>query len=90
MNFSVIEDERFKELEANILFIKAFLATFQDKQQQDRWLSKAEAQQRLKCSKKTLENWMKKGLLTYSQIGHKIYIQAEVIENFLKERSISK
>jgi hypothetical protein len=53
------------------------------------WLSKPEAKQRLKVSLKTLDNYLKNGILPYSRFAGKIYIQAKDIEAHLQRNYIS-
>jgi len=53
------------------------------------WLSKQEGRQRLKVSLKTLDNYLKNGVIPYSRFAGKIYIQAKDIEAHLQRNYIS-
>ncbi|MBF9239534.1 helix-turn-helix domain-containing protein [Hymenobacter sp. BT683] len=47
------------------------------------WLSNAQAQQLLKVSRRTLQTWRDAGLLSFSQIGNKIYYSRPEIDRLL-------
>lgn len=47
--------------------------------------SNDEAAMLLGVSKRTLQNWRDKGLISYHQIGSKIYYSKEAIQQFLNE-----
>jgi hypothetical protein len=51
------------------------------------WLDIDETCKLLKISKRTLQGYRDGGLLTFSQIGGKIYISAGAIEEFLRSHT---
>ncbi|MFH0895695.1 MAG: helix-turn-helix domain-containing protein [Bacteroidota bacterium] len=51
------------------------------------WLDIEEACRLLKVSKRTLQSYRDEGILSYSQIGGKIYFSASAIEEHLKSHT---
>lgn len=68
--------------------IKSLLSTQKELDEMGRWLTKKEAGLRLKISTKTLENYCKKGVLSFSQFNGRIYIKVEDIEAHLSKHYI--
>jgi hypothetical protein len=54
----------------------------------DVWLDIQEVCQLLKISKRTLQAYRDKGILSYSQVAGKIYFRAQDIENHLKNHFV--
>lgn len=90
MELSLIPTERLESLQADLNEIKNLI---QDKKKQadlDKWLSKKEAQARLKVCLKTLDNYLSRGIIPHSRFAGKIYIKASDIEAHLERNYITK
>lgn len=51
----------------------------------EEWYDNKEVAQLLKVSLRTLQSYRDKGILPYSQIGHKCYYKVKDIERFMEE-----
>ena len=94
MELVAIPSEKWETLQASVNEIKAMLAGAKleilPKQNSGIWLSKKETCRRLQVCSKTLEGYLSKRLIPYSQHGRKIYTKDEDIDNFLNERYVKK
>lgn len=53
----------------------------------EQWLDIEETCQLLKISKRTMQDYRDKGLISFSQIGGKIYVSASAIEEHLRNHT---
>ncbi len=90
MNFSLISDESLNQLLQEIAEIKSLLVSNANQNDLQKWVSKAEACKRLRVCAKTLDNYLKKGVLPYTQYASKIYIKSSDIEMHLEKNYIKK
>jgi hypothetical protein len=54
----------------------------------DRWLDGSEVIRALKISSRTLQNYRDRGIIPFSQVGHKIFYKASDIDKFMEEHYI--
>lgn len=90
MNFSLISDESLNQLLQEIAEIKSLLVSNANQNDLQKWVSKAEACKKLRVCAKTLDNYLKKGVLPYTQYASKIYIKSSDIEMHLEKNYIKK
>jgi hypothetical protein len=69
--------------------IKTLLNEKGNEEQQNEWLPKPEAQRRLHVCKKTLDNYLSKGIIPHARFGGKIYIKAADIQAHLERHYIT-
>jgi excisionase family DNA binding protein len=85
MEVTVIESSAIQHIDSRLDKIEKYLKHIVDKQPlEDVWLDLEEACLLLKVSKRTLQNYRDDGILTYSQVGGKIYFPASAIDEHLK------
>ncbi len=87
--YILVEAEKMEFLISKVKELGNLIEEKQKEQFLKEWLSKQEARQRLKVSLKTLDNYMKNGVIPYSRFAGKIYIQAKDIEAHLQRNYIS-
>jgi hypothetical protein len=90
MELSLIPTDKLDSLLADIAEIKIILHEKNKQADLDKWLSKPDARVKLKVCQKTLDNYLSKGVLSYSRFAGKIYIKASDIEAHLQRNYISK
>ena len=90
MEFKVISQENWNELLQEISDIKNLLKSNASSIDAQKWVSKAEACKKLRVCAKTLDNYLKKGVLPYTQYASKIYIKSSDIEMHLEKNYIKK
>jgi hypothetical protein len=87
--YILVEAEKMETLITEMGKIRNLIEENKKEQFLKEWLSKQEARQRLKVSLKTLDNYLKNGVISYSRFAGKIYIQAKDIEAHLQRNYIS-
>ena len=87
--YILIESEKVDSIISEMQEIRNLIESKKKAESLKEWLSKQEARQRLKVSLKTLDNYLKNGILPYSRFAGKIYIQAKDIEAHLQRNYIS-
>lgn len=90
MNFNVISEESINQLMQEIAEIKNLLVSNANRMDAQKWVSKAEACKTLRVCSKTLDNYLKKGVIPYTQYASKIYIKSSDIEFHLEKNYIKK
>ncbi|NDK57695.1 helix-turn-helix domain-containing protein [Pontibacter fetidus] len=78
-----------KEIYQILEKLEGLQTSLQKKEEQQlhgRWLDNEQLMALLKVSKRTLQNWRDCGLITFSQVGHKIYYQYSEVEAMLQSR----
>ena len=90
MNFTLIPNEKLDFLETSIQEIKDLLGQKKPHEEGPKWISKKEACKRLDVCSKTLDTYLKKGTIPFTQFKSKIYIKASDIESHLEKYYITK
>lgn len=83
MNVITIESEAFEQLIGKIDALQATLLE-KEKQPKEIWLDNQEFIQLLKISKRSAQNFRDSGMISFSQIGAKIYYRLSDVEELLK------
>ena len=82
MEVITIESEAFKRMLKEIEDIKSCLDQ-RNKQPKETWLDNQEFMQLLKISKRTAQHYRDTGLVSFSQVGSKIYYKLSDVEAML-------
>jgi excisionase family DNA binding protein len=90
MNFIIVPQEKLDLLEASLIQIKGLLESKKPEGKGPNWISKKEACQRLKVCSKTLDSYLKKGILPFTQFKSKIYIKSSDIDAHLEKYYVTK
>ena len=90
MEFIVIPKEKMDLIEASISQIKTLLEWKEPTKEPNQWISKTETCRRLNVCSKTLDSYLKKGVLPFTQFKAKIYIKASDVDLHLEKYYISK
>jgi len=88
MEVITITSEAFQQLMSRIENIENYFKhVVKNQPLSEQWLDIEETCKLLKISKRTLQGYRDGGLLTFSQIGGKIYISASAIEEHLRNHT---
>ena len=90
MNLSVIPEETLNQLINDISEIKGLINSKMLESNPEKWLNKKEAKQKLNVCLKTLDNYLKKGIIPHTQFGAKIYIKQSDIDEHLERHYVKK
>lgn len=90
MEFIVIPKEKLDSLESSLLQIKDLLQLRQSNTDSPKWISKPEACKRLNVCSKTLDSYLKKGTIPFTQFKSKIYIKVSDIDSHLEKYYVKK
>ena len=82
MEVVTIQSEAFNQL---VEKIEAFynLLNAKEKQPKEKWLDNQELMQFLKVSKRTAQHYRDSGIISFSQVGNKIYYRLSDVESLL-------
>lgn len=83
MNVITIQSEAFEQLKAMFESINTRLNT-KEKEPKEVWLDNQEMMQLLKISKRTAQHYRDSGMISFSQVGNKIYYKLSDVEELLK------
>ncbi|MBK7110272.1 MAG: helix-turn-helix domain-containing protein [Bacteroidetes bacterium] len=83
MNVITIESEAFEHIVKKLDEIQGTLEE-RNKEPKEKWLDNQELMQLLKISKRTAQHYRDSGLISFSQVGNKIYYRLSDIEDLLK------
>lgn len=84
-----IEHEAFKSLIKKLDEVKNCFSNSREKEsEEEEWLPSVEVLKLLKISKRTLQNYRERGILSYSQFGAKIYFKKTDIISHLEKNYI--
>lgn len=92
MEVITIQTEAFQEIIAKIEAINSKL-TQKEKQPKEQWLDNNELMELLKISKRTAQSYRDNGIISFSQVGNKIYYKLSDVEELMKKhynKSFSK
>ena len=84
MEVITIQSEAFQELVKKMDEIQTKL-TAKEKEPKEIWLDKQEFIQLLKISKRTAQHYRDTGMISFSQVGSKIYYRMNDVEDLLKK-----
>jgi excisionase family DNA binding protein len=90
MEFAVLPKERIEFIESTLAQIKDLLQIKQPVDESPKWISKAEACKRLNVCSKTLDSYLKKGTIPFTQYKSKIYIKSGDIDSHLEKYYVTK
>ncbi len=89
-SIKLIPDEEFELIKTQILEIKYLVQQLRVDNVASQRYTKSEARQILKVCPKTMDNYLNKGVLPFSQYKSKIYIKAADIEAFFQRYYVKK
>lgn len=90
MNLIAIPLEKLDSIESTISEIKELLLKNKTVQSFPKWISKYEACKMLNVCSKTLDSYLKKGTIPFTQFKSKIYLKASDIECHLEKYYVTK
>lgn len=83
MEVITIQSQAFQELVDKLEAINNRLNA-KEKEPKEQWLDNQELMQLLKISKRTAQHYRDSGLISFSQVGNKIYYKLSDVEELLK------
>ena len=83
MEVITIQSQAFQELVGKLEAINNRL-NVKEKEPKEQWLDNQELMQLLKISKRTAQHYRDSGLISFSQVGNKIYYKLSDIDELLK------
>ena len=83
MEVVTIQSAAFQELVGKLEAINNRLNA-KEKEPKEKWLDNQELMQLLKISKRTAQHYRDTGLISFSQVGNKIYYKLSDVEELLK------
>lgn len=83
MEVITLQSQAFNEIVGKIEQINKRLSE-KEKEPQEKWLDNQELMQLLKISKRTAQHYRDSGLISFSQVGNKIYYKLSDVEELLK------
>ncbi|HBX51699.1 MAG: hypothetical protein A2275_17010 [Bacteroidetes bacterium RIFOXYA12_FULL_35_11] len=88
MEVITIESEAFRQLISRMENLESYVKHIVKQQPlSEQWLDIEETCQLLKISKRTLQGYRDEGILTFSQVGGKVYFSASAIEEHLRNHT---
>ncbi len=84
MEVLTIQSEAFQELIGKLDAINYRLSS-KEKEPKEQWLDNQEFMQKMKISKRTAQHYRDTGIISFSQIGSKIYYKLADVEQLLKK-----
>jgi hypothetical protein len=82
---TLIDSESYHELIQRIETIDRKLSSFSPEKNRNRWLTNKDVCEMLSVTGRTLQNYRDRGILSFSQMGSKIYYREDDIEDFLQQ-----
>jgi hypothetical protein len=79
-----IESDTFEMMKQKFGEITSRIKNFCEKKEQNDWLDNQDVCRLLDISKRTLQSYRDKGVLAYSQVGHKCFYRASDVERLLE------
>jgi 3-methyladenine DNA glycosylase Tag len=83
MDVITIQSEAFQELKSSLESINNRLSG-KEKEPKEKWLDNQEFMQLMKISKRTSQSYRDNGIISFSQVGAKIYFKLSDVEELLK------
>ena len=84
MEVVTIQSQAFQDLVGKLDAINLRL-TAKEKEPKDKWLDNQELMLLLKISKRTAQHYRDSGLISFSQVGNKIYYRLSDVEELLQK-----
>ncbi len=84
MEVITMQSEAYQNLIGKIEEINARLAQ-KEKQPKEQWLDNKELMDLLKISKRTAQHYRDTGIISFSQVGNKIYYKLSDVEELMKK-----
>lgn len=81
----LIAEGEFQLLLNKLHSIEANIKSTQEKSLADTWLDNEQLMKLLKVSRRTLQNWRDQGLVSFCQVGSKIYYNRKDVDSFLNK-----
>lgn len=88
MEFKIIEGRTFERIKKCLHELVEKSKKLSSSQIEDEWRDNQDVCRLLAISLRTLQTYRDKGLIPYSQVGHKCYYKVEDIERFMEENRI--
>jgi hypothetical protein len=85
MEIKMIEGKVYEQLRQSIKSLLSRTAKLRPKQVNEIWYNNEEACRLLGVSLRTLQTYRDKGLIPYSQVGHKCYYKIKDVECFMEK-----
>jgi len=83
MELKIIESGTLEQIEQGVKELLAKSRKVQSPKAKEEWMDNQEVCILLDISKRTLQTYRDKGILSFSQIGHKCYYRVKDIEQFV-------
>jgi excisionase family DNA binding protein len=90
MEITILPKDKIESIETALSEIKSLLQVKQPVNEYPKWISKVEACKRLNVCTKTLESYLKRGTIPFTQFKSKIYIKSVDIESHLEKYYVNK
>lgn len=90
MEVIIMQSEVYQSLINEIDSIKKILIDNKEKERENRWLTGEEVLGILNVSPKTLQTYRDKRMISYSQVGNKIFYRLSDIDAFLESHHIKR
>lgn len=88
MDVITIESALFQQIQREIVEIKAMLLNMEDKKMKESTLNGADVRKLLKISRRTLQTYRDRGLISFNQIGSKIIYSSDDVKAFLDSHHV--
>ena len=91
MDIVAIESKTFEQMKQHFEdFSRLVKNLCGDNQSKEKWLSNDDVCNLLQISKRTLQSYRDNGILSFSQIGRKLYYKVSDVENLINQSQIKK
>jgi len=88
LNLAVISQDFLKKMETDLEEMKGLLKKKNEEEINSQWIESVDITKILGISKKTWQEYRNKRLIPFSQVGSKIYVKREDLENFMESHLI--
>ena len=85
MELKIIESSTLEQIEQGVKELLAKSRKVQSPKTREEWMDNQEVCILLNISKRTLQSYRDRGILSFSQIGHKCYYRVKDIERFVAD-----
>jgi len=83
-SFILLPQEGYEKMETKLDKIEELLASFDIPKIKKEWLTNSDACKFLSVTPRTMQNYRDRGILSFSQVGSKIYYRASDLEKHLE------
>lgn len=90
LNLAVVPQNFLNKMEVEIREMKAILMAKSESEINSQWIESVKIPKLLGISRKTWQSYRDKKLISFSQIGSKIYVKRVDLENFMNDHYIDK